>query len=67
MPRTHGRRPPIMSGHTVVHTLITRGIDAECFDRFFNAMAMDLTRTSYQTWEDLRDYMEGSAAVIGGR
>jgi phytoene synthase len=49
----------------VVHTVITCGIDPECFDRFFNAMAMDLTTASYQTWEDLRDYMEGSAAVIG--
>jgi phytoene synthase len=49
----------------VVNTVITRRIDPECFDRFFNAMAMDLTKTSYQTWEDLRDYMEGSAAVIG--
>jgi len=49
----------------VVHTVITCGIDSECFDRFFNAMAMDLTTNTYQTWEDLRDYMEGSAAVIG--
>ena len=49
----------------VVDTVITRRIDPECFDRFFDAMAMDLTTTSYQTWEDLRDYMEGSAAVIG--
>jgi 15-cis-phytoene synthase len=50
----------------VVNTVITCGIDRECFDRFFNAMAMDLTTTCYQTWEDLRDsYMEGSAAVIG--
>jgi 15-cis-phytoene synthase len=49
----------------VVNTVITCGIDPECFDRFFNAMAMDLTTTTYQTWEDLRDYMEGSAAVIG--
>ena len=48
-----------------VHTAITRRIDPECFDRFFDAMAMDLTKTSYQTWEDLRSYMEGSAAVIG--
>ena len=28
-------------------------------------LAMDLTTTSYETWEDLRTYMEGSAAVIG--
>jgi 15-cis-phytoene synthase len=48
-----------------VDTAITCGIDPECFDRFFDAMAMDLTRTSYHTWEDLRSYMEGSAAVIG--
>ena len=48
-----------------VDTAITCGIDPECFDRFFDAMAMDLTRTSYNTWEDLRSYMEGSAAVIG--
>jgi phytoene synthase len=54
---------PVMAA--VVHTVITCGIDPECFDRFFSAMAMDLTTTSYQTWEDLRSYMEGSAAVIG--
>ena len=40
-------------------------IDPECFDRFFGAMAMDLTTTSYESWEDLCAYMEGSAAVIG--
>jgi phytoene synthase len=28
-------------------------------------MAMDLTVTSYSTYDDLLDYMEGSAAVIG--
>jgi 15-cis-phytoene synthase len=49
----------------VIHTVITCAIDPECFDRFFSAMAMDLTTTSYETWEDLRCYMEGSAAVIG--
>jgi phytoene synthase len=58
-----GSTDPVMAA--VVHTVITRHIDPECFDRFFNAMAMDLTTTTYQTWEDLRDYMEGSAAVIG--
>jgi 15-cis-phytoene synthase len=58
-----GSTDPLMAA--VVHTVITRRIDPECFDRFFGAMAMDLTTTSYETWEDLRDYMEGSAAVIG--
>lgn len=43
-----------------------RGIPRHCFDRFFAAMALDLTTTSWATWADLRDgYMEGSAAVIG--
>ncbi|MCM0621821.1 DUF5914 domain-containing protein [Nocardioides bruguierae] len=41
------------------------GIDLECFDRFFRAMAQDLTTTRYRTWDDLMGYMEGSAAVIG--
>lgn len=43
-----------------------RGISRDCFDRFFDAMALDLTRTSWASWPELRDgYMEGSAAVIG--
>ena len=54
---------PVMAA--VVHTVTTCDIDPECFERFFSAMAMDLTTTSYQTWEDLLAYMEGSAAVIG--
>jgi 15-cis-phytoene synthase len=54
---------PVMAA--VIHTVISCGIDPECFDRFFSAMAMDLTTSSYETWEDLRTYMEGSAAVIG--
>jgi phytoene synthase len=58
-----GSTDPVMAA--VVNTVITCGIDPECFERFFDAMAMDLTTSSYQTWEDLRDYMEGSAAVIG--
>jgi phytoene synthase len=49
----------------VVHTVRNRRIDPECFDRFFGAMAMDLTNPSYETWQDLLGYMEGSAAVIG--
>jgi phytoene synthase len=49
----------------IIHTVITCGIEPECFERFFAAMEMDLTRSTYQTWEDLCGYMEGSAAVIG--
>jgi 15-cis-phytoene synthase len=58
-----GSTDPVMAA--VINTVITCHIDPECFDRFFNAMAMDLTTTSYRTWEDLCGYMEGSAAVIG--
>ena len=45
----------------VVHTVITCDIDPECFDRFFGAMAMDLTttrikrgRTCAPTWRARR-------------
>jgi phytoene synthase len=58
-----GSDDPAMAA--IVHTVITCGIEPECFERFFGAMAMDLTRSAYETWEDLCDYMEGSAAVIG--
>jgi 15-cis-phytoene synthase len=58
-----GSDDPVMAA--IVQTVITCRIPQEYFDRFFGAMAMDLTTTSYETWEDLRTYMEGSAAVIG--
>lgn len=55
---------PVMAA--VVDSVRRRGTDPECFDRFFAAMALDLTRTSWASWPELRDgYMEGSAAVIG--
>lgn len=41
------------------------GIEASSIERFFRAMRTDLTRTTYETWDDLLDYMDGSAAVIG--
>jgi phytoene synthase len=49
----------------VVATVRTHGIDPDCFRRFLASMAMDLTVTSYATWDDLLVYMDGSAAVIG--
>lgn len=57
--------PPDDTLAAIAHTVHETGISTECFDRFFGAMAMDLTRTSYATWGDLCGYMEGSAAVIG--
>ncbi len=58
-----GSQDPVMAA--VVDTVLAADIDPECFDRFFGAMAMDLTTTTYETWADLCGYMEGSAAVIG--
>jgi 15-cis-phytoene synthase len=58
-----GSADPVLAA--IVHTVVSCGIEPECFDRFFGAMRMDLTVTSYQTWQDLCGYMEGSAAVIG--
>ncbi|WP_409484734.1 phytoene/squalene synthase family protein [Arsenicicoccus dermatophilus] len=49
----------------VARSLRHLGIGEEPLDRFFGAMAQDLTTTRYQTWSDLRAYMDGSAAVIG--
>ena len=54
---------PVMAA--IAHTVHETGIDLECFDRFFRAMAMDLDTATYETWDDLCGYMEGSAAVIG--
>src|SRR3954470_5707547 len=49
----------------VVHTVIAFDIDPDCFARFLRSMAMDLTITAYETWDDLLVYMDGSASVIG--
>ena len=49
----------------VAATVRERRIPEECFTRFFTAMRTDLTRRTYETWEDLLGYMDGSAAVIG--
>ena len=49
----------------VVHTVRAFDIDTEAFHRFLRSMTMDLTIESYDTWDDLLVYMDGSAAVIG--
>ena len=49
----------------VVDTVTTCKIDEGCFRRFLRSMTMDLTVEKYETWDDLLDYMDGSAAVIG--
>ena len=49
----------------VVHTVRAFDIDTTAFRRFLRSMTMDLTVESYETWDDLLVYMDGSAAVIG--
>lgn len=49
----------------VLHTIAVFDLDPADFSSFLRSMAMDLTVTSYSTYDDLLDYMEGSAAVIG--
>ena len=49
----------------VVHTVRSFGIDEADFRAFLSSMAMDLTVTSYASYDDLLGYMDGSAAVIG--
>ncbi|PRY17709.1 phytoene/squalene synthase family protein [Pseudosporangium ferrugineum] len=49
----------------VLHTIAVFDLSVDDFDSFLRSMAMDLTVTSYATYDDLLEYMEGSAAVIG--
>jgi 15-cis-phytoene synthase len=49
----------------VVHTVRCWNIPLEHFEAFLHSMTMDLTVTEYQTFDDLYEYVYGSAAVIG--
>ncbi len=49
----------------VVHTALAFDLEPSLFHRFLRSMRMDLTVERYETWADLCDYMDGSAAVIG--
>lgn len=47
------------------HTIRSLGLEPDLLEEFLDSMVMDLTISRYDTWEDLRGYMRGSAAVIG--
>ena len=49
----------------VLHTIAVFDLDVADFATFLRCMAMDLTVETYETYDDLLAYMEGSAAVIG--
>ena len=60
-----GAEPDRQVIRAVVHTIAVFQLDQADFDAFFRSMEMDLTVTEYDTYEDLLEYMEGSAAAIG--
>ena len=49
----------------VLDTVRRWNIPRAHFEAFLHSMTMDLTVTEYQTYEDLYEYVYGSAAVIG--
>jgi 15-cis-phytoene synthase len=49
----------------VVDTVLRWDIPLEYFTAFLHSMTMDLTVTEYRTFDDLYEYVYGSAAVIG--
>ncbi|MGH9180245.1 MAG: phytoene/squalene synthase family protein, partial [Acidimicrobiales bacterium] len=58
-----GSDDPVLKA--VVHTVRAFDIDPDCVRRFLRSMTMDLSVASYESFADLLDYMDGSAAVIG--
>jgi len=52
-------------GMALVDTVQRFKIPISYFESFLHSMAMDLTVSEYQTYEDLMEYVYGSASVIG--
>jgi phytoene synthase len=52
-------------GRALIDTVKRFDIPHEHFEAFLRSMTMDLTVQEYETYEDLLEYVYGSAAVIG--
>ena len=52
-------------GRALVDTVQRFNIPIEHFEAFLHSMTMDLSVTEYQSYDDLMEYVYGSAAVIG--
>ena len=52
-------------GRALIDTVKRFDIPHELFEAFLHSMTMDLTVQEYETYEDLLEYVYGSAAVIG--
>jgi len=61
--RPDAARQPVLAA--TWHTMRSLGLSPDLLAEFLDSMVMDLTVSRYATWEDLRGYMRGSAAVIG--
>ncbi|VVU94499.1 Squalene/phytoene synthase [seawater metagenome] len=55
--------PTIM--RAVIYTTNLIKIDRIIYHKFFFSMKLDLKKNKYNTFRELKEYMEGSAAVIG--
>ena len=51
--------------HVTAHTFARHNIPFELSEDFLRAMIQDLTQTRYQNYDDLKNYMWGSASVVG--
>jgi phytoene synthase len=60
-----GEVPTEPTSLAMINTIRRWGIPRAHVEAFLESMQMDITITSYQTYQDLEHYMYGSAAVIG--
>jgi 15-cis-phytoene synthase len=61
----NGERPEHFAMRAFCDAVTECRIPVEEAFLFLDAMEMDITRTRYETYEDLRGYMRGSASAIG--
>lgn len=60
-----GRAPNHPAMRAFVDAVREAGIPLQEADAFLDAMAMDVWKTRYDTYDDLRGYMRGSASAVG--
>jgi len=60
-----GGKSSDLIGAALIDTVTRFKIPTKYFEAFILSMKMDLSVTQYQTYEDLMEYVYGSAAVIG--
>ena len=61
----NGERPEHFAMRAFCDAATESRIPVEEMMLFLDAMQMDITKSRYETYEDLRDYMRGSASAVG--